>query len=117
MTAKRTFTEADYPRLAENHVEMDEFKEFVLERFKPFAFAHFNGMDVGKLVEKSEGRISFVVDERSLFEGDSIFITEHRGGWDRVCRYELPKSALFATTETEEDYKKLSTLESKLFYS
>lgn len=115
----RAFTQEDYDRLVDSYAEIQAFRRFILERFKNFAFAHLNEMDVDRLVKQSGGFTRFIVHEGSIFESGPNFIIIEQMDNDRgpgsTRRFEMPKAVLFTTTETEEEYKQFRELKSKLF--
>lgn len=89
------------------HKTMEQFREFVLDRFKSYAKVFYN-LDVDEITRN--GWTRFYVADHSLLNADVENVTvvchtadERSAGTSR--NYVLPKSALFNPTSAETAYK------------
>ena len=113
------FTESDYTELKEAHDKLQNFKNFVLDRFKVFALAH-EDMDVDARVKQAGGYLTVKVDEHSLFnenlqEITIYFVMADDRAASTHTAYKLPKVFLFKNSEQEEDYAQYLHFKNKVF--
>ena len=118
-TTEAEFTETTFTDLIEQYQKIQDFKAFVLNRYKVFALAH-EQRDIDAELTQAGGYLSVKVDDYSLFNPERQEITiyfhmsEDRGaGTTRSSKF--PKVFLFKTTEQEADYASFLELKKKLF--
>lgn len=120
-TDTHPFSPADFDRLTTEYNEIQDFKEFVLDRFKAFAAAN-EQMDVDAEIQRGGGYVTFEIDEHTLFtDYKDITIYRKTAGDGRdygsVKSYRLSKEFLFKTSEQEADYAQYLIFKKKVFGS
>lgn len=107
MTDTTTVTVPSLDEFVQAHKTMEQFREFVLDRFKSYAKVFYN-LDVDEITRN--GWTRFYVADRSLLDADAENVTVVRHTADERSagtsqNYALPKSALFNPTDAEKAYK------------